>query len=555
MTNDSNFLDISCNGPARSLSNLSNLERNCNQIFVKGPAITKDFFDKIQNDVVPQKTDLFGYQMNTRRLILLTGLILLFTFSTMGTFAMWFTNSYQNKINSMMVISEDSPVYDLWKAPPAKAYVNIFIFNYTNVDDFESGRAKKLHVEELGPYVYSEQLERVNIRFNKVDGTVSYQEKRTYVFNEELSNGSKYDMVTVPNFPLLSASHIAKHQFNFLARMSMSGLFKSLSQKAFKTVEAHKLITGYDDPLYNLAKNYLIFTDKRTFERFGILVWKDGLQPDVLTINTGAHNFSRIGRIESYSGKSNVNMWTSDSCNNLQASDGLIYPPAQVKNKENLTFFVPQMCRKLDLLFDKETTMLDKVPVNRYKLPMDMFDSSMDDKCYCNKQNGVCPPKGVFNSTLCSFDAPVFYSWPYFYNADPALKKAISGLDKTPTLDDTFLDIHAKAGVLLRGKIKVQLNVQLVRSFGITQLVAYPSELMLPMVWIETGLEEKDLPASIVSIIYQATFTVRNIELGLKYGCLLATMVTLTGILLVLKRRRQSRLRMDSLRRPIEFEH
>lgn len=53
----------------RRHSNLSDLEKNCSQIFVKGPAITREFFEKINNDVVPQKTAFFGYQMNTRRVI------------------------------------------------------------------------------------------------------------------------------------------------------------------------------------------------------------------------------------------------------------------------------------------------------------------------------------------------------------------------------------------------------------------------------------------------------------------------------------------------------
>lgn len=79
-----------------------------------------------------------------------------------------------------MIISEDSPAYPLWKAPPLKPLVKIHLFNYTNVKEFESGMVEKLNVQETGPYVYYEELEKVNIKFSKVDGTVSYQEKRNY---------------------------------------------------------------------------------------------------------------------------------------------------------------------------------------------------------------------------------------------------------------------------------------------------------------------------------------------------------------------------------------
>lgn len=60
--------DLSIHGTGRH-SNLSSLEKNCSQILNKIPTLNKEFFEKINHDVVPQKTDFFGYQMNTRRLM------------------------------------------------------------------------------------------------------------------------------------------------------------------------------------------------------------------------------------------------------------------------------------------------------------------------------------------------------------------------------------------------------------------------------------------------------------------------------------------------------
>lgn len=112
--------------------------------------------------------------------LVLTGLMLLFTFSAMGTVTMWFTNMFQKRVESTMVLSEYQPTYEMWRKPPVQPPVKIYIFNFTNVEDFEMGRAQKLHVQELGPYVYFEEMERVNVRFSKVDGTVSFQERRRY---------------------------------------------------------------------------------------------------------------------------------------------------------------------------------------------------------------------------------------------------------------------------------------------------------------------------------------------------------------------------------------
>lgn len=98
----------------------------------------------------------------------------------MGTITMWFTDAFRKSMESYMIISEDSPAYSMWRAPPLKPLVKIYLFNYTNVKEFESGVVKKLNVQETGPYVYYEELEKVNVKFSKVDGTVSYQEKRNY---------------------------------------------------------------------------------------------------------------------------------------------------------------------------------------------------------------------------------------------------------------------------------------------------------------------------------------------------------------------------------------
>lgn len=53
-----------------------------------------------------------------------------------------------------MVLSEGTNSYNMWKKPSPKPLVKLYIFNYTNVADFEAGKAEKLHVQETGPYVY-----------------------------------------------------------------------------------------------------------------------------------------------------------------------------------------------------------------------------------------------------------------------------------------------------------------------------------------------------------------------------------------------------------------
>lgn len=49
--------------------NTSCLEKNCNQIFVKGQNITEGIYEMVKSDIVPKKTSLCGRRMRIGRII------------------------------------------------------------------------------------------------------------------------------------------------------------------------------------------------------------------------------------------------------------------------------------------------------------------------------------------------------------------------------------------------------------------------------------------------------------------------------------------------------
>jgi len=53
-----------------------------------------------------------------------------------------------------LLLAEDGEIFQLWERPPVDLFLKVYLFNITNHEDFMSGRAKKLNVEEIGPYVY-----------------------------------------------------------------------------------------------------------------------------------------------------------------------------------------------------------------------------------------------------------------------------------------------------------------------------------------------------------------------------------------------------------------
>jgi hypothetical protein len=243
----------------------TNLEKNCGQIFAKGPALTREILDKMHKN----RTYILGYEIETKQFWMLSGLVLLFLLSFSGMIAMWFTDAFDNIIFSKLAIVPDSDSYYMWVKPSPKPYFKVYIFNYTNVPEFESKEADKLNVKELGPYVYEVSLDRVNVRVN--GSQVTYQERRVLKFMPHMSNGRRQnDRLVVPNIPLFSAAAVNKHS-TYLGRVGLSGLLNSLNAKPFLTMPAHRFIIGYEDNLYSLSKSYMKFRNQKPLERFGLM--------------------------------------------------------------------------------------------------------------------------------------------------------------------------------------------------------------------------------------------------------------------------------------------
>ncbi|XP_055387931.1 lysosome membrane protein 2 isoform X3 [Condylostylus longicornis] len=86
-----------------------------------------------------------------------------------------------------------------WQRPGVIRLTRVYLFNVTNPDGFLFGEKPK--VEEVGPFVYREDMEKVNVNFYD-NLTVSYQHKKILQFVPELSIDKNTKVIT-PNIPLL----------------------------------------------------------------------------------------------------------------------------------------------------------------------------------------------------------------------------------------------------------------------------------------------------------------------------------------------------------------
>lgn len=83
-------------------------------------------------------------------------------------------------VNKQIALKDGGRTYGWWKAPPVIPRLHVYIYNVTNADEFLNNGEKPV-LDELGPYVYSQHWEKVEIKFNEND-TVSYKIRKQYVF-------------------------------------------------------------------------------------------------------------------------------------------------------------------------------------------------------------------------------------------------------------------------------------------------------------------------------------------------------------------------------------
>ncbi|XP_069353220.1 scavenger receptor class B member 1 isoform X8 [Eulemur rufifrons] len=327
--------------------------------------------------------------------------------------------------------------FNMWKEIPVPFYLSVYFFNVLNPDEVLKG--KKPQVQELGPYVYREFRHKTNITFHDND-TVSFLEYRSYQFQPAKSRGSESDYVVIPNILVMSASMMMEDRPMSL-KLMMTLAFTTLGQRAFMNRTVSEIMWGYDDPLMNLINKY--FPGMFPFNgKFGLFAELNNSDSGLFTVFTGVKNFSRIHLVDKWNGLSKVNFWHSDQCNMINGTAGQMWAPFMTP-ESSLEFYSPDACRSMKLIY-KESGVFEGIPTYRFVAPKTLFANGSDYP----PNEGFCPcmESGIQNVSTCRFNAPLFLSHPHFYDGDPVLAEAVTGLHPNQEEHALFLDIHPTNG-------------------------------------------------------------------------------------------------------------
>lgn len=391
--------------------------------------------------------------------------------------------------------------YHYWQKPGVLRLTKVFIFNVTNPDEFLN-HGEKPKLNEVGPFVYREDMEKVNIKFHD-NGTVSFQHRKILEFVPELSIADPETKFVVPNIPLLTLTTQA-NSLKPIVKATLSLFLRVMTDMTpFKTVTAQELVFGYDDTLTSLANRYFP-KGKRPPKKMGLFLGRNGTLNEISTIYTGHTGMHQFGVMDKLNGLDHLPYWDSAPCNSIAASEGSFFPPRAFTNSDVVHVYDKDLCRIWPLRYRHDTEK-NGVNVGYYTPDDDIFQPGelhSDNKCYC-PGNIPCPPKGLQNISPCQFDAPVLLSFPHFYQADPALLDAVDGLTPDPEKHQTFFKIQPKLGVPLEARVKVQLNLAVEQS-NIHIVRQFPS-ITFPIMWVEEGVG--DLPPHILRWIQLAIYS------------------------------------------------
>lgn len=98
-----------------------------------------------------------------------------------------------------MALSLTSQSYPSWKVSPLPLNFDVYLFNWTNPEEFYEGSTVKPHFVELGPYRFRENPDKVDIVWHANNHSVSFRKKASFHFDAAGSKGKLNDRITTVN--------------------------------------------------------------------------------------------------------------------------------------------------------------------------------------------------------------------------------------------------------------------------------------------------------------------------------------------------------------------
>ncbi|KAJ1520753.1 hypothetical protein ONE63_003848 [Megalurothrips usitatus] len=373
------------------------------------------------------------------------------------------------------------PAFEWWATPPDEVLLRVYVFNVTNQHDFESGRSDKLHMEEIGPYIFREKLVHTNVTFHE-NGTMSYTAVRTAIFLPELNTLSLDAPLTVPNLAVLGmASYL--HDATFLTKLAFNVILQRLDSQPLVNVSVQEYMWNLSDPLVHVTRRlvpHLVPVDN-----MGILhrIYADFR--DEVSVFIGPENERRFFQMDRFHGDRHFGWWPAERCDSAYGgTEGVSYHQG-VRRGDELRYFRKTMCRVMPLYYARDEERLGMSAL-RFELPDDVYDRAANatSATDCFTKPGRKPlPAGLTDLAPCYFDFPIAASMPHFYSS-PHLHHVVEGMRPDRAKHHSYVILEPTTGVPMNAAARSQSNL-IVHDVSSIHGVGRFSNQVIPMFWAE----------------------------------------------------------------------
>ncbi|XP_055858512.1 protein croquemort-like [Episyrphus balteatus] len=350
-------------------------------------------------------------------------------------------------------------MFKKWLNPPITNYMYIYLFNWTNMQEATNHNVKP-NFNQHGPYVFREKRSKEDIIWHDND-TMTFYNRRTWFFEEEMSGASLDDVIVLPHPPTVIAAKLGKNMNRYVKKVMNYALQTEGGMLAANKTAEKWLFKGFDDPLTEFAALFLTEIISFPLEKFGLLYLRNASKTyeGTYTIHTGQTNLSLLGELAEWQG-SNQSYAFKGECGHINGSTGDIFAPKRIP-EDSVSVFIPDTCRSIKL-FPSERINYRGIETIKYSTNDQSFDNGQlypNMKCFCSEKDEVCPPTGVIDMSSCLLGAPLYLSLPHFLNADPSYTDGITGMQPDPQEHDFYIIMEPRLGTPLNGNANMQINM------------------------------------------------------------------------------------------------
>uniref|UniRef100_A0A2M4AVG8 Putative plasma membrane glycoprotein cd36 n=1 Tax=Anopheles triannulatus TaxID=58253 RepID=A0A2M4AVG8_9DIPT len=386
-------------------------------------------------------------------------------------------------------LAPGSPFYKEWRRPVVRPVWRIQLYNWTNAAQFLGDAAHtEPHFQPVGPFVYQEHTEPVDVKVHAATGTIAYRRRtifRSTADTIETANRGTENVSTV-NLALLAVASVAR-TLSHATQRELSFLLHSLDQTLTVSRPVRELLfTGYREPLGAQVRTLvcggevapgwcpsIATTDRIALFRTFNLTRRPADQQ--YQLNTGLHDPRAYGLVSGSGPIRNVDCESDagDSDGRFSGYSGELFPARSLDRRQpELVLVLPDLCARVRLRYDGESEVAGIVGA-RYRADDGSASTAADACGEPNHRTDDTTVGGMLNTYRCA-GLPLYSAPPY---------------------NGTFLVVEPVTGIVLESSIAMRYEAVLEPSSRLALLQDVPT-VRVPVVEFHRGYRLHSLQAA-----------------------------------------------------------